>query len=169
LLTGALCLDRVGTGRHLHLLKGNGVLSPLRHRNGGGTERRQVWLAILLVFSRIRWRVGASCSDDDIVRTEAQRGMRRLSASQRLANASTDAPRHPFDSKKLENLAGLVQPLRAVVAAGLKIKLGKTGDDPPTVSAAGLSIHSAMGLGGSTRVTEDDVRPLIPLKPHRNG
>lgn len=68
----------------------------------------------------------------------------------------------PFDSKKLENLGGLVQPLRAVVAAGLKSKLGKTPSDLPIVAVGGYSIHPAMGLGGSRRITEDDVSPLVP-------
>ena len=68
----------------------------------------------------------------------------------------------PFDSKKLENLGELLQPLRAVVAAGLKSKLGKTPTDPPIVAVGGYSIHPAMGLGGSRQITEDDIRPLIP-------
>jgi hypothetical protein len=66
----------------------------------------------------------------------------------------------PFDSKKLENLGGLVQPLRAAVAAGLKSKLGKTDDDPPTVAAEGLMVHPALGFGGTQRVTAHDFRPL---------
>ncbi|HTY28849.1 MAG TPA: hypothetical protein VMD51_12040 [Mycobacterium sp.] len=68
----------------------------------------------------------------------------------------------PFDSKKLENLGGLVQPLRAVVAAGLKIRLGKAIDEPPLVAATGFLIHPAMGLGGTRQITEDDIRPLVP-------
>jgi hypothetical protein len=75
----------------------------------------------------------------------------------------------PFDSKKLENLGGLIQPLRAVVAAGLKSKLGKTPTDLPIVAAGGYSIHPAMGLDGSKPITEDDVRPLIPAEPQSNA
>jgi hypothetical protein len=68
----------------------------------------------------------------------------------------------PCDLKKLENLGGVVQPLRAVVAAGLKSRLGKTIDQPPLVAAEGFQIHPAMGLGGTRQITEDDIRPLIP-------
>lgn len=68
----------------------------------------------------------------------------------------------PFDSKKVESLGGLVQPLRAVVAASLKSKLGKTPTDLPIVAVGGYSIHPAMGFGGSRQITEDDIRPLIP-------
>jgi hypothetical protein len=66
-----------------------------------------------------------------------------------------------FDSKKLENLGGLIQPLRAVVAEGLKSKLGKTPTDTRIVTAGGLSIHPAEGVGGQSPITEDDIRPLV--------
>jgi hypothetical protein len=68
----------------------------------------------------------------------------------------------PFDSKKLSWLGGLVQELRAVVAAGLKSKLGKTSDDLPIVANTGLAVHPAMGMGKNRPITENDVRPLIP-------
>lgn len=67
----------------------------------------------------------------------------------------------PFDSKKLENLGSLVQPLRAVVAAGLKGRLDKTANDLPIVAAEGLLIHPAMGVGSSRRVSDRDIRPLM--------
>lgn len=67
----------------------------------------------------------------------------------------------PFDSKKLENLGRLVQPLRAVVAAGLKSRLSKTANDLPIVAAEGYLIHPAMALGGRRRITEGDIRPLL--------
>lgn len=67
----------------------------------------------------------------------------------------------PFDSEKLANLGPLVQPLRAVVAAGLKTSLGKGVSDPPIVAAAGLSIHPAMAAGGTGLIVEDDIRRLI--------
>lgn len=66
----------------------------------------------------------------------------------------------PFDSGKLAGLGGLVQPLRAVVAAGLKARLGKSPTDPPIVAAAGMSIHPAMGLGGTGQITQSDIEPL---------
>jgi hypothetical protein len=66
----------------------------------------------------------------------------------------------PFDSDKLTDLGGLVQPLRAVVAAGLKARLGREPADPPIVAPSGLSIHPAMALQGSGQVTEEDTLPL---------
>jgi hypothetical protein len=71
----------------------------------------------------------------------------------------------PFDSEKLANLGALVQALRAAVAAGLKAKLGKGQDDPPTIAASGLSIHPAMAAGGTAALTAPDLRPLIPPTP----
>jgi hypothetical protein len=68
----------------------------------------------------------------------------------------------PFDSKKLQNLGTLVQPLRAVVAAGLKSKLGKANDDPPIVAAEGFIVHPAMALSGTRQINENDIHPLIP-------
>jgi hypothetical protein len=68
-----------------------------------------------------------------------------------------------FDSTKIEGLSGLVQPLRAVVAAGLKTRLGRTEMDPPIVAAeAGVSFHPAMAMGGHRQVTAADINPLIP-------
>jgi hypothetical protein len=66
----------------------------------------------------------------------------------------------PFDSDKLSDLGALVQPLRAVVAAGLKARLGKEPADPPIVAPSGFSIHPAMAMQGSGQVTEEDIRPL---------
>lgn len=72
----------------------------------------------------------------------------------------------PFDSEKLANLGALVQPLRAVVAAGLKDQLGKNPADPPIVASEGLSIHPVMALGGTGEVAESDTRPLIEDGSH---
>jgi|SRR6187549_1100336 len=68
----------------------------------------------------------------------------------------------PFDSLKLKNLGALVQSLRAVVASGLKERLGTRADEPPLVAASGASIHPALGASGTGEVTEEDLRPLIP-------
>jgi hypothetical protein len=68
----------------------------------------------------------------------------------------------PFDSKKLENLGASIQPLRAVVAAGLKSRLGKTDAEPPIVGIGAVLIHPAVGLGGTRSINEDDIRPLMP-------
>lgn len=68
----------------------------------------------------------------------------------------------PFDSTKLKNLGSLVQPLRAVVAAGLKERLGKSPDEPPLVAVSGASVHPALGAYGTGQVKEEDLRPLIP-------
>ena len=70
-----------------------------------------------------------------------------------------------FDSKKLAGLGALVQPLRAVVAAGLKTRLGKHVSEAPIVSAIGASIHPAMAIGGTGEITEDDIQPLIKSQP----
>jgi hypothetical protein len=67
----------------------------------------------------------------------------------------------PFDSAKLTNLGALVQSLRAVVAAGLKGKLGKLATDPPIVAASGLSIHPTASMGGTGQIAESDLQPLI--------
>jgi hypothetical protein len=68
----------------------------------------------------------------------------------------------PFDSKKLQNLGRLVQALRAVVASGLKSRMGKRNDEPPIVAPEGFIVHPAMALGGTRQITENDVRPLFP-------
>lgn len=65
-----------------------------------------------------------------------------------------------FESSKLENLPRLVQPLRAAVAAGIKKILGKNSDDAPLVAPAGLSIHPALAVGGTRKLTADHLRPL---------
>jgi hypothetical protein len=66
-----------------------------------------------------------------------------------------------FDSKKLANLGPLVQPLRAVVAAELKTKLGKQEDDAPIVAGAGLTFHPSVTLEGTRKINEDDIHPLM--------
>jgi len=66
----------------------------------------------------------------------------------------------PFDSKKLEELARLVQALRAVVNSALKERLGMMADAPPLVASSGLSIHPGLGGSGTGPVTEEDVCPL---------
>lgn len=66
----------------------------------------------------------------------------------------------PFDSDKLSTLGALVQPLRAVVAAGLKEKLNMMPEDPPIVARTGLAIHPSMGAAGTAKITEADIRPL---------
>ncbi len=68
----------------------------------------------------------------------------------------------PFDSERLVDLPSLVQPLRAVVATGLKDRLGMDPADPPIVAATGLSIRPAMGMSGTCKISEDDTKPLIP-------
>jgi hypothetical protein len=65
-----------------------------------------------------------------------------------------------FDSKRIANLGTLVQPLRSVVAAGLKAALGKSADDMPRVALSGLSIHPSMGVAGTRRITEEHVSPI---------
>lgn len=66
----------------------------------------------------------------------------------------------PFDSNKLVNLGTLVQPLRAVVAANLKQKLGKGLTDPPVVTSSGLTIHPALGVEGEHTLTDEDIQSL---------
>jgi len=65
-----------------------------------------------------------------------------------------------FDPGTGQELGPLVQLLRAVVAARLKPQLGLSSEQPPVVSFSGLSIHPAMGLGGTSRVTNDHLQPL---------
>ena len=60
-----------------------------------------------------------------------------------------------------EEIGRLVQLLRAVVAAGLKSQLGLGTGNPPLVSASGLSIHPSPSLGGTSLITEDQLRPLV--------
>jgi hypothetical protein len=68
-----------------------------------------------------------------------------------------------FDSKEVVGLSGLVPPLRAVVAAGLKKQLGKTEIDLPIVAPeAGYTMHPAFSMGGQRPVTAVDISPLIP-------
>jgi hypothetical protein len=67
----------------------------------------------------------------------------------------------PFDSKKLEELARLVQVLRAAVNSALKERLGVAPATPPIIAFSGLSIHPALGGSGTGPATEDDVRPLV--------
>jgi hypothetical protein len=68
-----------------------------------------------------------------------------------------------FDSKEIKGLSGLVQPLRAVVAAGLKKRLGRSEIEPPFVAAeAAYTFHPAMAMGGQRPVTAADISPLIP-------
>jgi hypothetical protein len=72
----------------------------------------------------------------------------------------------PFDSHKLANLGALVQPLRAVVAAGLKPRLGKPEGDPPIVARSGASMHPAMAVEGTGPLSEEDLDPLTPDALH---
>jgi len=67
----------------------------------------------------------------------------------------------PFDSAELAALGRLVQPIRAVVAAGLKTRLGVTPTDPPLVAPSGLAVHPAMGVTGTAKITADDLQPLV--------
>lgn len=67
----------------------------------------------------------------------------------------------PFDSKKLLNLGVLVQPLRAVVAANLKERLGISPDAFPQVGMSGPALHPAMGMVGHFEVIDEDISPLI--------
>jgi hypothetical protein len=71
----------------------------------------------------------------------------------------------PFDSSELKGLGSLVQPLRSVVADGLKERLGKKPEEPPLVATSGLSIHPALGAGGTSRITDEDIQPLVPTAP----
>jgi hypothetical protein len=66
----------------------------------------------------------------------------------------------PFDSAKLDVLPMLLQVLRAAVATGLKDRLGLPRDSAPLVASSGLSIHPAMGLGGSRAIDQKDLEPL---------
>lgn len=66
-----------------------------------------------------------------------------------------------FDSRKLDKLPLLLQVLRAVVADGVKDRLGIKPEAPPLVSpAGGMSIHPSLGLGGTRAVTERDIESL---------
>lgn len=67
----------------------------------------------------------------------------------------------PFDSKKLAELASLVQVLRAAVNSALKERLGVAPDAPPIVAPSGMSIHPGVGGSGTGQVAEEDVRPLV--------
>ena len=60
-----------------------------------------------------------------------------------------------------EEVGRLVQLLRAVVAAGLKTQFGLGTVDPPLVSASGLLIHPSLSLGGTSLITEDQLRTLV--------
>lgn len=71
----------------------------------------------------------------------------------------------PFDSQKLAGLEGLVQPLRAVVATGLKARLGKGAGDAPIIAATGPSVHPAIAVGGTGAITENDIKPLLMPQP----
>jgi hypothetical protein len=71
----------------------------------------------------------------------------------------------PFDSKKLENLPLLVQPLNAVVAAGLKDVLGKSADDSPVVAMSGVPFPAVALTLPTALITEEHLRPLIPDSP----
>lgn len=65
-----------------------------------------------------------------------------------------------FDSRQLDNLGALVQLLRAVVAAGLKDRLGIPADAPPLIAASGLTIHPAMSVNGTRVIDAKDLEPL---------
>jgi hypothetical protein len=68
-----------------------------------------------------------------------------------------------FDSKEVKGLSGLVPPLRAVVAADLKKRLGKSATEPPIVAPqATVTYHPAMAMGGHRTVTAADISPLLP-------
>jgi hypothetical protein len=60
-----------------------------------------------------------------------------------------------FDSKKLEDLASLVQLLRAAVSEGLKDLLGKDPADPPLIAPAGLSLRPPPAISGTYTVKEE--------------
>ncbi|WP_447707368.1 hypothetical protein [Mycobacterium sp. C31M] len=67
----------------------------------------------------------------------------------------------PFDSKKLENLPALMNPLRSVVAAQLKDKLGMSQTEPPFFALSGSWVLPAMGTAGTGVVEDIDVQPLV--------
>lgn len=63
-----------------------------------------------------------------------------------------------FDSDVMNGLGELVQILRAVVAAELKLQYGLADNALPQVGYGGVSIHpDSIGLGGTSAVTQDQL------------
>jgi hypothetical protein len=67
---------------------------------------------------------------------------------------------HTFQSAVIEELPELNQWLRHAVVTELKARLGVAADGPPLVAPTELTISPYMGVGGSSQVTERDVRPV---------
>lgn len=64
----------------------------------------------------------------------------------------------PFDSAVMTGLGELVQILRAVVAAELKLQYSLADTDPPCVTYGAISINpDSMGLFGTSQITNDDL------------
>lgn len=66
----------------------------------------------------------------------------------------------PFDSKRLEKLAALVQSLRSVIGSELKARFGLAEGRLPIYEPEGFSIHPSIGGSGTTEATEDLITPL---------
>jgi hypothetical protein len=65
-----------------------------------------------------------------------------------------------FEPGTGQDLASMVQLLRATVAASLKDRFGMAPDEPPLIAFSGLSIHPAPALGGTSPITEEHLQPL---------
>jgi hypothetical protein len=66
----------------------------------------------------------------------------------------------PFDSAKLESLGILTQILRAAVSQRLKDRLGIPANYPPASKEPGRTFHPGIALGGTSRITAEDIEPL---------
>jgi hypothetical protein len=66
----------------------------------------------------------------------------------------------PFDSRKVNELGTLIQPLRAATAIGLKSLLGKAAGDPPIIESSGLSVRPAAAVAATGKISQKDLEPL---------
>lgn len=64
-----------------------------------------------------------------------------------------------FQREQLERLGELLQVLRAICAAALRVAMGIPDQEPPYVGYGAAAIGVAMGLGGTTTITQDDFDP----------
>lgn len=62
-----------------------------------------------------------------------------------------------FKREQLERLGELLQVLRAICAAALRAAMAIPDDEPPFVGYGAAAIGVAMGLGGTTTITEADL------------
>lgn len=62
-----------------------------------------------------------------------------------------------FKRDQLERLGELLQVLRAICAAALRVAMGIPDDSPPFVGYGAAAIGVAMGMGGTTAITEADL------------